>query len=84
MEVKILMCSRKPEIMSDSAYVILSKDSKLFTGNFIIDEDLLRNEGITDFNQYAVSPGKPLLLDGFLPEEQYKKGDNIIEIEIIR
>lgn len=60
---------RKPEILSDSAYAILSKNSKAFTGNFCIDETLLRDEGITDFEQYAVAPGNPLLPDGFIPKE---------------
>ncbi len=71
---------RKPEILSDSAYAILSKDSKSFTGNFLIDEDFLRSEGITDFDQYAVMPGNPLLVDFFLPDIQSKKGDNVLEM----
>ena len=60
---------RKDTIMSDAAYAILSKDSKLFTGNICIDEKLLLNEGIKDFDQYAVSPGTPLLPDYYLPDE---------------
>ncbi len=71
---------RKPEILSDSAYAILSKDSKSFTGNFLIDEDLLKGEGITNFDQYAVAPGNPLLLDFFLPDEQLNKGDNVLQM----
>ena len=47
---------RKPEIMADAAYSILLKDISC-TGNFFIDEDVLRKEGTTDFDQYAVSPG---------------------------
>lgn len=49
---------RKPEIMADAAYSILCKDSASFTGNFVIDDDLLRKEGITNFDSYAVEPGK--------------------------
>lgn len=71
---------RKPEVLADSAYAILSKNSKTFTGNFVIDEDLLRSEGITDMDQYAVKPGSPLLLDFFLPEIQSKKGDNVLDM----
>ena len=58
---------RKPEIMADAAYVILNKDSKSNTGNFYVDEEVLRGEGITDFDQYSVVPGtKDLLKDFFL------------------
>ena len=50
--------SRTVEIMSDAAYHILSKDSRSFTGNFVIDEDILRNEcGVKDFDKYSVVPG---------------------------
>ncbi|XP_050298873.1 hydroxysteroid dehydrogenase-like protein 2 [Anthonomus grandis grandis] len=49
---------RKPEICADAAYAILIKDSKApsSTGNFFIDEDVLKAEGITDFVQYACDP----------------------------
>lgn len=60
---------RKPEVLSDAAYAILSKDAKEFTGNFCVDEEVLRNEGITDFDQYAVAPGNKLTADFFLPEK---------------
>lgn len=49
---------RFPEIMADAAYVILTKDSKSFTRNFCIDEDVLKEAGVTDFDKYAVKPGK--------------------------
>ena len=44
---------RKPEIMSDAAHVILTKPSKEYTGHFAIDEEVLREVGVTDFEQYA-------------------------------
>lgn len=50
--------SRKPEIMSDAAYAVLNKTSKEITGQFLIDDDVLREEGITDFEPYANVPGK--------------------------
>ncbi|XP_061488388.1 hydroxysteroid dehydrogenase-like protein 2 isoform X2 [Rhineura floridana] len=56
---------RKTDILADAAYCILTK-SKSFTGNFVIDENLLREEGIKNFDVYAVSPGHPLLPDFFL------------------
>lgn len=49
---------RKPEIMADAAYAILCKDSRSYTGNFAVDDDVLRAEGITNFDEYAVNPGK--------------------------
>ena len=36
----MLNTSRKPEIMADAAYAILSRDPASFTGNFCIDEEV--------------------------------------------
>ncbi|KAG8454985.1 hypothetical protein GDO86_001272 [Hymenochirus boettgeri] len=58
---------RTPDIMADAAYSIFTKP-KNFSGNFVIDEELLRQEGIKDMDAYAVSPGHPLLPDFFLDE----------------
>jgi citronellol/citronellal dehydrogenase len=57
---------RNPEIVADAAHVILTRDSKSFTGRFCIDEDVLRETGVTDFSGYAVDSGKELLTDLFL------------------
>jgi citronellol/citronellal dehydrogenase len=57
---------RKPEIMADAAHVLLTRGSRCCTGNFYIDEDVLRETGVTDFEQYAVQPGQPLQRDLFL------------------
>ena len=46
--------SRTPEIMSDAAYKIMNRDSKKFTGNFCIDDEILNSEGITDLVKYQV------------------------------
>jgi len=62
----ILKASRKAAIMADAAYVILNRDSRTATGNFYIDETVLRQEGVTDFSQYAVTPGTSLYTDLFL------------------
>lgn len=48
---------RKVDIMADAAYAILSKPVS-FTGQFVIDEDFLKKEGVKDFDLYAVKPGK--------------------------
>lgn len=58
--------SRKPEIVADAAHAILIKDSRTCTGNFFIDDDVLKAEGVTDLERYAVVPGAPLLPDFFL------------------
>ncbi|KAF1768165.1 hypothetical protein GCK72_008127 [Caenorhabditis remanei] len=63
--------SRKPAIMADAAYAVLSKNSKDFTGNFLIDEDVLKAEGITDFDRYACIPDAPLMPDFFIPSGTY-------------
>jgi len=58
---------RTPEILSDSAYIILTRDSKECTGNFFVDDEVLASEGITDLDKYAVVPGTTdFLLDFFL------------------
>ena len=49
--------SRKPEIMADAAHVILTRSSRECSGNFYVDEEILRQEGIKDFSRYAVTPG---------------------------
>jgi citronellol/citronellal dehydrogenase len=58
--------SRTPDIISDAAHAILTRDSRSCTGNFFLDEDLLRESGVTDFEKYAVKPGAQLLPDFFL------------------
>ena len=64
--VDIAAC-RIPEILSDSAYIILNRNSKECTGNFFVDDEVLASEGITDLEKYSVVPGtKDFLLDFFL------------------
>ena len=55
--------SRKPEILADCAFYILQKSSKDCTGNLFLDEDVLKAEGITDLDHYAVNPGGDLQRD---------------------
>ena len=57
---------RKPDIMADAAHSILCRDSKTTNGNFFIDEDVLRADGVRDFDSYAVKAGQPLMKDLFL------------------
>jgi citronellol/citronellal dehydrogenase len=57
---------RKPEIVADAAHAVLTRNAAGFSGNFVIDEDVLREAGVTDFDAYAVERGQPLLPDLFL------------------
>jgi citronellol/citronellal dehydrogenase len=61
-----VQASRKPEIMADAAHAILVSDSRSTTGNFFIDDEVLRAAGVTDFDRYAVNPSTPLHTDLFL------------------
>lgn len=64
--VDISTC-RKPEILSDAAYVILNRPSNECTGNFFVDDEVLASVGITDLDKYSVVPGtKEFLTDFFL------------------
>ena len=65
----IMNISRFPEIMGDAAYVILTKPSKEFTGNFCIDDTVLADNGVTDFSVYADVPFDQLAPDFFVPED---------------
>lgn len=64
--------SRKPEIMADAAHAILVRNARECTGNFFIDEQVLRAEGVTDLDQYAYNPGQPLAGDFFVPDEVFE------------
>lgn len=56
---------RKPEIMADAAHAVLSRDARTCTGNFFIDDEVLRESGITDLDQYAVTPGNKDFIPDF-------------------
>ena len=61
------MC-RTVDIMADAAHVILTKPSRSFTGNFCIDDTLLWDAGVRDFDKYRVDPTRDLMPDFFVPE----------------
>lgn len=48
--------SRKPEIMADAAYHILTQDHATTTGNFFVDDEVMADAGVTDLTSYAVNP----------------------------
>lgn len=60
--------SRKPMIVADAAYEIITSNSKQVTGNFFIDETLLRSRGVTDFKKYAMHRFIPVVTDIFVDE----------------
>jgi citronellol/citronellal dehydrogenase len=62
----LMNMSRKPEIMADAAFHILSRPSDQCTGNFFIDDEVLAEAGITDLSGYSVVPGSQLYPDLFL------------------
>ena len=65
--------SRLPDIMADAAHAILTRASRECTGNFFIDELVLRETGVTDFSVYSPSATGPLAADFFVPDEVFAK-----------
>jgi citronellol/citronellal dehydrogenase len=61
--------ARKPDIMADAAYAILTSASRELTGRFLIDDTFLAERGVTDFEHYRVDPTEPLAQDFFLPDD---------------
>ncbi len=60
--------SRKPEILADAAHCILTRQAQSCTGNFFIDELILRKNGVSDFSNYANDIESPLAADFFVPD----------------
>uniref|UniRef100_A0A2A4Z9H6 Short chain dehydrogenase n=1 Tax=OCS116 cluster bacterium TaxID=2030921 RepID=A0A2A4Z9H6_9PROT len=65
---KLMQASRTPDIIADAAVRIFAKNSRKFTGQFIIDDSFLYEEGVRDFDQYRVDPTQDLMPDFFVPE----------------
>ncbi|KAH6571483.1 hypothetical protein BASA50_000651 [Batrachochytrium salamandrivorans] len=73
-DVESMSKNRTTDIMADAAYVILNQPSRKFTGNFAIDEVVLRYQGVTDFSKYRVDPNcldEDLTSDFFIPPQPY-------------
>ncbi|AXY76490.1 NAD(P)-dependent oxidoreductase [Paraflavitalea soli] len=62
----LMQRSRTPDIVADAAFHILQRPSFECTGNFFIDEEILKEQGITDFTHYAVNPDQKLMMDLFI------------------
>ncbi|HDR9501101.1 MULTISPECIES: SDR family oxidoreductase [Burkholderia cepacia complex] len=58
--------SRNPQIMADAAYAILCRPSRRYTGNFVLDDDVLAEDGVTDFDHYRNDPASSLHADIFV------------------
>jgi citronellol/citronellal dehydrogenase len=61
-----MRASRKPEIMADAAYVIFNRPAREHTGNFYVDDEVLKSAGVTDLDKYAVDPSQKLMPDFFI------------------
>jgi citronellol/citronellal dehydrogenase len=59
---------RKPEVMADAAHWILTQPCRECSGNFFIDEEVLRRAGVSDLRGYAVDPKRTLRTDLFLDQ----------------
>jgi len=70
--------SRTPEIMAEAAYYILTSDCKTCTGNFFVDEQILRLHGIKNFDRYLTDKRykNELQYDFFLEDELIKRVQN--------
>ena len=64
---------RTPEIMADAAHAVLCRPAAGFSGHFLVDETVLRENGVTDFSHYAVDPSQPLLPDLFLDDPELEE-----------
>ena len=65
---ELIKGSRKPSIYADAAYAVLKRDSSICTGNFFLDQDVLEEEGVTDFDQYAIDTEATLVSDFFVDD----------------
>ena len=65
----LMRASRKPEILADEAHIIFCKEARAFTGQFLIDDTFLAQNGVTDFDPYRVDPSQALAVDFFVPDD---------------
>ncbi len=66
---RIVAMSRKPDIVADAVYLLLTQPARALTGQFLIDDTFLwQTGGITDFDGYRIDPTQPLVQDFFVPD----------------
>ncbi len=68
---RLMRASRTPEIVADAAYLVFTKPSRTFTGNFLIDDSFLAENGVTAFDRYRVDPTQDLMPDFFVPDDSH-------------
>jgi citronellol/citronellal dehydrogenase len=61
--------ARKPAIMADAAYALFAQPSREMTGQFLIDDSFLAQNGVKDFSPYRVDPTQELAPDFFVPDD---------------
>ncbi len=72
--------SRSPDILADAAYAVLARPVAECSGNFFIDEEVLRTEGVSDFARYAPAAGdRPLQGDFFVPDAVFDRSPTPIK-----
>jgi citronellol/citronellal dehydrogenase len=71
--VAMMKNSRHPAIMADAAHAILCRPARDYSGHFVLDEDVLREEGIRSFDHYSCDPAESLELDLFVDENTVLK-----------
>lgn len=76
--------SRKPEIVADAAYLIVTRPARECTGRFFIDDSVLAEAGVRDFERYSVDPGGVLLGDLFIDAASPAAPPPGVAIEFIR
>ena len=64
----LMRASRKPAILADAAHALFLKEARAFTGQFLIDDQFLWDQGVREFDHYRVDPASPLAPDFFVPE----------------
>jgi citronellol/citronellal dehydrogenase len=64
----LMRASRTPEILADAAHVLFLKEAKSFSGQFLIDDQFLWDQGVREFDHYRVNPKSPLAPDFFVPD----------------
>ncbi len=78
----MLRASRTPAIMADAAYEIFCRKAREFTGNFTLDDEVLGEAGVTDFDKYRVDPTQALFLDLFVQEDRpFPQGSTLAAVK---
>ncbi|SEP85653.1 SDR family oxidoreductase [Thalassovita taeanensis] len=78
----LMNSSRTPEIMADAAYAIFCRDASTFTGNFVLDDEVLAEAGVSNFDTYRVNPSCPLQIDMFVQNSRpFPKGSTLAAVK---